>query len=171
MIIPAASFGNRMKSLGPKALIDIKDNLSILENQLKYIYRYLHKPEIVLIAGFEAAKIKSVLRNRRNVKVVENEGWEDSNVVKSLRLGVEQATHKNLLTIYGDLVFNAWTLKLPIGPYSLIVSDRYGLMKEEEVGYVVHKNMLENMMYGLPNKWAQIAYFTGKEAEIFKQLL
>lgn len=168
VVIPAAGFGSRMKSHGPKSLVKIKNDLTIIENQLKYIYRYLNRPQIVLVAGFEAPKVKAALEHRRNVLVVDNPRWESTNVVKSIGIGLQHTIYPNILVIYGDLVFNAWTLKVPLGPSSMVLTDRYGLMKDEEVGCIVQNNMLENMMYSLPNKWAQIAYFTGKEQEMLK---
>ena len=37
IVIPAAGLGKRMKSYGPKSLIKIKQNLTIIENQFKII--------------------------------------------------------------------------------------------------------------------------------------
>lgn len=170
VIIPAAGFGSRMKSYGPKALIKIKDDLTIIENQLKYLYRYLYKPQIILVAGFEDTKVYTYMEKRRNVLVVTNKHWDTTNVVSSIGIGLQHAIHPNVLIVYGDLVFNAWTLKIPLSQDSMILTDKYGLMKNEEVGCIVQGNVLENMMYSLPNKWAQIAYFTGKEQRLFKQI-
>lgn len=170
VVIPAAGFGSRMKSYGPKALVKIKNDLTIIENQLKYLYRYLYKPQIILVAGFEADRVRTAMSNHRNVIVVENEQWDTTNVVNSIGIGLQHTIHTNILIVYGDLVFNAWTLKVPLGHTSMILTDKYGLMKDEEVGCIVQGNMLENMMYSLPNKWAQIAYFTGREQELFKKV-
>ena len=44
-------------------------------------------------------------------------------------------------------------------------------MTEEEVGCIIDDNgFLQNMMYDLPNKWAQIAVFKGQELKLLKQL-
>ena len=171
VVIPAAGYGSRMKSHGPKALVKIKDDLTIIDNQLKFIYKYFNKPEVIITSGFDSEKLEQAMKHRRNVKVINNEDWESTNVVRSIALGVEEATHDNILVVYGDLVFNAWTLRVPIGPYSLVVNDRYGLMKSDEVGCAVDNNVLQNMMFGLPNKWAQIAYFTGKESQMLRKAL
>ena len=159
-----------MKSHGPKALIKVKGDTTILENQIKYIQKYLHRPEIIIVAGFEAHKVYNAVGKRRNVKVVENLEWENTNVVSSLGIGLQEARHKNILIVYGDLIFNAWTLKVPMGSYSMILMDKYGLMKDEEVGCVIHNNRVEQIMYSLPEKWAQIAYFVNQEAELLKTI-
>ncbi len=134
------------------------------------MYRYLHKPQIILVAGFEVDKVRAAMKSHRNILVVENPLWDTTNVVHSIGIGLQHAIHTNVLIVYGDLVFNAWTLKVPLGQSSMVLTDRYGLMKDEEVGCIIQGNMLENMMYSLPNKWAQIVYLTGREQELFKKV-
>ena len=44
-------------------------------------------------------------------------------------------------------------------------------MTDEEVGCIVDEDgFLQNMMYDLPNKWAQVAVFNGEELKLLKQL-
>ena len=43
-------------------------------------------------------------------------------------------------------------------------------MKDDEVGCIVHNNLVTNMMYGLPQKWSQIMFITGKELKLFKRI-
>lgn len=168
VIIPAAGYGKRMKSFGAKSLLLIRDNVSIIDNQLKNIFKYLYKPQIIIVGGNDFVSLQQEV-NRRNVLVIENKEWETSNVTQSIHLGLQAAKHDNVLLVYGDLVFNGWTLKSPFGGYSMVLGDSGGFMKDEEVGYISYKNVLTNMMYSLPNKWAQIAYFTNKELALLKE--
>lgn len=169
IIIPAAGLGSRMKSYGPKSLIKIKDDLTIVENQLKYIFKYFYKPEVILVTGYNSNKIREALVDKR-ISIVENYNWEINNVGASIKMGLNYITHKNVLILHGDLVFNAWTLKAPFGIYSMLLVDKIGLMKNEEVGCIINdKRNVVNLMYDLPNKWAQIAYFTGLELEMLKE--
>ena len=170
IIIPAAGFGNRMKSYGPKSLVKIKDNLTILDNQLRYVFKYFYKPEVIVVAGYEFGKVEAKMAHRPNVKVVRNPNWERNNVTASISYGLRHATHKYVLVLYGDLVFNAWALKAPFGSDSMLLIDNSGLMKDEEVGTTTNQNMLVQMMYCLPNKWAQIAYFTGDELRMLYEI-
>ncbi len=57
IIIPAAGLGKRMKSYGPKALINIKYGQRILDRQLYLIDSYFEEYNIVLVCGFEADKL------------------------------------------------------------------------------------------------------------------
>ena len=167
IVIPAAGLGSRMKSYGPKSLIKIKDSMTIIENQLKYIFKYFYKPQVILVTGFKSDKIKNFLSDRR-IDIVENDAWETTNVGHSVILGMTKVKHKNVILLNGDLVFNAWTLKAPFGMYSMMLVDKLGYMKDEEVGCLINNSKVINVMYDLPDKWAQIVYFTGKELELLK---
>lgn len=172
VIIPAAGMGNRMKSYGPKSLLLIPDTgMTILDNQLKHIYKYLPQAEIIIVAGFEAAKIRKYVNLKyKNVKVVVNEEYEATNVVRSIGIGLACAKYDDVVVIYGDLIFNAYTLKVPFGSNSLVVVDGHGRMGDKEVGCIVNGNLLERMMYTLPTKWAQIAYFKSKELDLLHRI-
>lgn len=168
VIIPAAGLGTRMKSYGPKSLIKINDT-TIIEQQIKYINKFFYRPQIILVVGYQAEKVKLALKKKK-ITVVENKDWATTNVVSSIGLGLQHSIYNNVLIIYGDLVFNECTLKVPFGAYSMILTDTYGLMKDEEVGCTVSGNVVEHMMYDLPNKWAQIAYFTNKEKVLLDKI-
>ena len=169
VIIPAAGMGKRMKSYGPKSLIKVGDSC-IIDRQLKYISKYFYRPEVIIVTGFESDKVQDYLSKRRKLKIVENKNWEHTNVVGSINEGLKNSTKKNVIIIYGDLVFNAWTLKAPFGISSLLITDSSGFMSDEEVGMINNKNLVQRMMYDLPNKWAQIAYFTGTELDKLKNI-
>lgn len=170
IVIPAAGFGGRMKSYGPKSLLEIREGTRIIDNQLKHIYKYFHKPQIVVVAGYNWHKVREALNQKRNVKVVHNENWEHTNVAASIRIGLRHTLHRNTVILHGDLVFNAWTLRAPFGNHSFILTDSSGLMKQEEVGCTVVNNRVEQLMFDLPLKWAQISYFTGKERDLLDKV-
>lgn len=167
VIIPAAGMGSRMKSYGPKLILDIADGVSILDNQLNHIYSNLPKSEIIIVTGFESNKIVNKVKNKK-IKIVYNEQYKTTNVIHSIGLGLQNATHKDVIIIYGDLVFNRETLKAPFGKNSMIITS--DTMKKDEVGCVIHNHMLERIMYGLSNKWAQIVYVCGKELKLLKDV-
>ena len=43
-------------------------------------------------------------------------------------------------------------------------------MTDDEVGCTIINNHVEHILYDLPNKWAQIGYFVGKELQLLKQI-
>jgi len=169
IIIPVAGLGQRMKSYGPKSLIKIND-ATILEHQLAKIHATFIQYEIILVTGFESEKIARHAKDK-NVKIVVNKHFEETNVVHSIALGLIAAKYKNVLIIYGDLVFNKDAITLPLMNESLISIDPSDFMKKDEVGCTIQQNLLVNMMYGLPNKWGQMMFLTGKELELFKSIV
>lgn len=169
VIIPAAGMGTRMKSYGPKCLLTI-GKTTILENQIKHIHKYIPNPEIIVVGGFQYDKVKYIGEKYNGVKVIYNPDFENTNVTHSIAYGLKHINYGDVIIIYGDLVFNAYTLRAPFGFNSMVLIDKCNTMSKKEVGCIVNYHMLERMMYGLDNKWAQIAYFTGTELKLLKKL-
>ena len=168
IIIPAAAMGKRMKSYGPKNLLEISDNLTILDNQLNIINRvFKNRCEIIMVVGFQKEKFSN---SKKNMKIVYNDDYANNNVTKSIGIGLQHATTNNVIVIYGDLVFNINTFNAPFGYYSMLIIDKAGTMPQKQVGCTINKNIIEQVMYDLPNKWGQIAFFTGYELEVLKTL-
>jgi len=168
IIIPAANMGRRMKSYGPKSLIKIHSSCTILDNQINIINQvFKNNCEIFIIVGFEKEKFNT---KKRNVKLLENDDYKEKNILKSISIGLEEATTDNVLLIYGDLVFNLETLKAPFGYYSMLLIDRFGLIANKEIGCTIDNNIVNQLMYDLPNKWAQIAFFTDYELEALHRI-
>ena len=109
IIIPSAGMGKRMRSYGPKSLIKITPEKNIVENQIEIINDNFTNHEIILVCGFEADKLMN--NTPKNLIKIENENYENTNVVRSIGLGLRAATSENVLVIYGDLVFNEETIK------------------------------------------------------------
>lgn len=168
VIIPAAGIGKRMKSHGAKPLIELAPSESVLTRQLRIIKQVYPKAEIIVVVGFQADRLIKHLCIFSKVKVVENELYEESSVVRSIGMGLRVATHPNVLIIYGDLVFSTCTLNNLLINKSAIVVDCQNQMNSEEVGVNIVDNYVARFAYGLPNKWAHILFLNGKELELFK---
>jgi hypothetical protein len=82
------------------------------------------------------------------------------------------ASHNRVLVVYGDLVFNLATLGQVTASDSAVIIDKQNQIRQDEVG--VNVNIAEEkaayFSYGLPIKWAQILFLTGKELELFRAL-
>lgn len=170
IIIPAAGMGTRMLIHGPKPLVKIYNQQTILHRQLELIHNTFHKYEIVLVTGFEHNKI--VRKIPGNIINVFNTDYEHSNVAYSIGLGLYAATTDNVLILYGDLVFNQPMLKCPFDIDSMaIVCNARGYM-DKEIGCIIDdKKHIAHMFYNLPQKWAQILYLTGRELDLFRQFV
>jgi len=170
IIIPAAGLGRRMKSRGPKPLIKINPNTSILQNQVLNIQDTFSNHQIVLVCGFEADKVMN--ESPDDLIKIENVFYEDTNVAKSIGIALRAiSSAERVLIIYGDLVFDEKALQvLDYSCSSIFTVGNF--IGEEEVGCVVNKQgNLEHMMYDLPDKWSQISYFEGTELNFLKQIV
>ena len=169
IIIPAAGMGKRMKSHGPKSLIPIKYGQRILDRQVNLIDDYFKNYNLVIICGFEADKL--IAEAPASAIKIENELYENTNVARSIGLGLRSipSSHR-LLLINGDLVFTKNMMgSMSYDSSCLLVSDKH--MGDGEVGCIINKKgYLENLMYDLPMKWCQIAYFQGKELEELRNI-
>lgn len=167
IIIPAAGMGNRVASYGSRSLYTLDGKTTLIQRQIKLIKEVYPINEIIVVAGFEADKVMANIPS--DIIKVENEHYEKTQVVRSIGMGLRVCTTDRVVVIYGDLVFNKNALMFPANRDSLIVGDN-STMKDGEVGYTSHRTNVEYIFYDLPNKWAQIAYYTGKELELLKRI-
>ena len=168
VIIPVAGMGHRMKSYGPKCLLPANTKETILDKTIANIEREYPYSDIIVVVGFESEKVIKSLPH--NIRIVENKQFEETNIAESIRIGINASSTDKLLIVYGDLVFNVYSIRdlTSDGPCAVVDSkDRF---KEEEIGVTVVDGCITNFAYGLPKKWSQIAYFENESFEILKTL-
>ena len=168
IIIPAAGMGHRMKSYGPKALINLYNDTSLIERQLDILWSVYPKAEIFIVVGFESEKIKKKLVNYP-VRFILNPIHETTNVLYSIGLGIQATISKEVMIVYGDLICNDPVIR-NIRGCSKAVIENFGFLKKTEVGIIEQNNNITNFSFGLDTKWAQITYLTDKELELFKHI-
>ena len=168
VIIPAAGMGHRMKSYGPKCLLPVNQHQTILDKIIDSTYDAYPFSEIIVVVGFESDRIIKTLN--RKIRIVENQNYKTTNIVESLRLGINNSVNDSLLIIYGDLIFNTNCLNDVTKHGSAMVVDTKGRFGEEEIGVTVVDGLVTRFAYGLRSKWAHIAYLEDKEFEMFKDL-
>ena len=168
VIIPIAGIGHRMKSYGPKCLLQVDGKETIIEKSIDTIKDVYPYAEIIVVVGFEADKVIKSIPN--DVRIIENQIYESTNVVESIRLALNCCTNENIIILYGDLIYNCETIGGITSSGSRVVIDSKGRFRPEEVGVTVVDNAVTNFAYGLPTKWSHIIYMTGKESKIFKTL-
>jgi hypothetical protein len=157
-----------MKTYGPKSLIRLTPQLTILDYQLKLIKKYFPKATIILINGYESTKVMNSYPT--GIIHIENERHATTNVVRSIGLGLRATITNKVLLMYGDLVCNDYTFKQSLNNKSMLFIDTSNTMTENEVGCTILDNKIEHLIYDLPTKWAQIAYFVDMELELLKQI-
>jgi choline kinase len=166
-IITAAGAGHRMKYSGPKALTDI-NGIPVIERQIDIISSAYPNADIVVVTGFESSKIHNILH--RNILTVDNPLYEENNIAASIGVALRVCKDKNVCVVNGDLVFNKEAIPTKIKKSTVVLDKTDGLMNSREVGVVVDKDVVENMMYDIPKKWGQIAFFFDNELELLRQI-
>ena len=168
VIIPAAGMGHRMKSYGPKCLLPANNKDTILQKIVKNIQREYPYSDIVVVTGFESEKVIKSLPH--NIRIVENNDYETTNTVESIRVGINACATDNVLIVYGDLVFNVYSIRNITSNGSCAIIDSKSQFKNEEVGVTVVDNKVTRFAYGLQKKWSQIAFFENEEFKMLKDL-
>lgn len=168
VVIPAAGAGRRMKSYGPKSLLPLSPGRTVIRRQIDTIRHVWPGVDIVVVVGFDADKVIKTLPD--GVRVVENERYEDTSVVRSITMGLRATTSPHCLVLYGDLVFNRATIaSLPVNRSSVVV-DSKGQLPSTEVGITTDDGLAVHFDYGLTSKWCSIAMLYGRELSLFKHL-
>lgn len=169
IIIPVAGLGKRMKAYGPKASICIDKDETVLSRQIKILRSFFPRSKIVVVCGFQKEKIYEIVDNE--IVCVENKNYKESNVCLSISLGIKNLFFKKLLIVNGDLVFSTEIfLNIPKN-YSWVAIDTNVNQRSSEVGVNIVNDQITNFCYGLTPKWGHIVYLTGKEMEIFKDIV
>jgi choline kinase len=159
-----------MKSYGPKPLIELSGYETVLGRQLRVLRTAFPKADIVVVVGYEADRVIRTLPLGMRLKVVENERHDETNVLRSIGMGLRVVNTTNVLVVYGDLVFNSDAVAWASSNGSSLLVDTKGQIGEEEVGATVVDGRVTNMSYGLDTKWSQIMYLTGRELDLFKRM-
>lgn len=168
VIIPVAGMGHRMKSYGPKCLLQANQKETILGKTITNIKKEYPHSDIIVVVGFESEKVVKSLPH--SVRVVENARYRDTNIGESIRLGINASANKKLLIVYGDLIFNVHSIRDLTSDGPCVVVDSKSRFKENEVGVTIVDGFVTNFAYGLSNKWSQIAYFEDESFEALKLL-
>tara|TARA_R100000005_G_C4996897_1_gene203680 strand:+ start:1748 stop:2449 length:702 start_codon:yes stop_codon:yes gene_type:complete len=166
VIIPAAGTGRRMKTYGPKPMINIGKK-TILQRQIDIIKQYFKSVRFIIVTGFESDKL--IQNSPKDFIKLENELYKETNVARSVSIALNAVESDRVLVLMGDLVFSKEAIGM-LDYNSSCTSASIDSHREAEVGCIISKNgVLLNMMYDLELKWNQIVYLQGKELKLFKE--
>ena len=166
VIIPAAGTGRRMKTYGPKPMINIGKK-TILQRQIDIIKEYFKSVRFIIVTGFESDKL--IQSSPKDFIKLENELYKETNVARSVSIALNAVESDRVLVLMGDLVFSKEAIGM-LDYSSSCTSASIDNHREAEVGCIISKNgVLLNMMYDLELKWNQIVYLQGKELKLFKE--
>lgn len=165
--ILSAGIGSRIKSYEPRSMLKIGDK-TLFEHQICTINKCFNNPEIIGVIGFDSQRI---IKKINNIRIIENQLYLNTNTSESLRLAFNNTNKNGFLFMHGDLLFNQSTLQGLDYSKSFIIVDTMKRMGSKEVGVTISPNKKASIFsYGLETKWCQIAYITGKELKIARNI-
>lgn len=160
VIILAASESRHMSYYGCRSLIDIPNDKTIIEIQLRALEN-LKIRDIILVGGYECDKLFN--KTPHNIIKVENPNYKDNNVCKSISLGLRAARgNDNILLVPGDVIFNNISSKFN----ESFVNITQNIKHNEDVGCLINDKYVDNFSYGEENVTNCLSFFTGRELEI-----
>jgi len=155
ILVPEITKG--MKSIGSKALLEIKKHTKVLEYQIHNIKNLELKTHITVATGFEAERIHVVL-DALNVNYSFNPLYKDTNQAESIRLYLEEHAPKSLLILNNGILLknHALTKNVLSGRSKLFLLDK---TKENfNLGCITTDRSAEYIFYDLPEPWTECVY-------------
>lgn len=170
-IIICDSPGYRMKSYGASPLLDI-GNLKLLDIQIKAIKNCFTNFEIILCVGFDSSSIIKYVRNNLkniNIRIVENQLYEQTNSCESLRLSLNNICNNKVFVLDGSLVLNENIFHNFSTKDNVLFSQTK--QNDFEIGFNINENnVIEHVSFGASNIWSEILY-TNNATDGMKKLL
>lgn len=166
IILLHASNYNYIKTYGPRCLYRV-ENTTVLDKQIDALNKVFKDTNIFVVTGFKSKKIKYHLKHHKNVFVIENIKYEDTNDLYSLSLGIEYIDNHVLIIqdniIFKPVLFNKF--KTDVSKLFLSHNQKF------ELGCIVDKtNYINNISWGLKNYWTNMVYIKNHELLLLKEL-
>lgn len=171
ILIIAPEITKGMKSIGSKALLKIKQSISVIEYQINEIKKYNSQSVITIVSGFEHDKILKLYSNTKNINIVYNPDYATTNHGASLSIFLDQLKkNQNLLVITNGVLFknNPFKIKSTHNHNSQI----YCINKPKtnfDIGYI-GESSIEYLFFDLPNKWTECVMFNSSALDAIKNI-
>ncbi len=169
VVILASTPNPRMKTMPPVSLMTVDKQHNVLDLQVESIVAAYPQAQIVLVAGHDIGQV--VDRRPKNVRIVENPLYEMTGEVDELRLGLNNVTTEHVIIIDGNVIFNAAAIKQLRGHGSCTLVDRSNQIDKDCLGVISNNSKIENIAFGVQDKWCYITYLQNKEFTILRRFI
>lgn len=160
IILLCDSPGYRMKSYGPTSLISINGK-KLIDLQIELINKTFNNNEIIICAGFEIDRIIKYIKTKHkksNIRVVENQLYNNSNSCESLRIAINNTFNNKILICDGNLLLNNKCLSLIDIRYSCALIEKSPSGNLEIGVNIDHQNNIQHFSYGAHHIWSEILF-------------
>jgi len=165
IVLLAENSGHRMKSYGPMPLLSIGGK-TVLEKQIDIIKSCFLDFEILLCCGFESLKIATYVKetfSNINIRIVENQIYNNSNSCESVRLCLNNTMNDKILIYNMDLMLDPIHLRKFDFSTSAVLTQANDNNNNMEIGVTHNFNTLENISIGIKSdRWTEVSFLSGK---------
>lgn len=161
ILILASEITKGMKSLGPKCLLDINHNMTIIDYQINQLYNIFGSSNIFISVGFESDKVIKHIKSRhphKKITFIKNEEYISTNHGKCIIDYLKTNNNlSNLLVISSGVLFKN-VLDLKNKNISTII-----YMDNKKDNFELGSN-IENtyLFYDLPIIWSECVVLCSK---------
>ena len=166
-LILASIANERMKTMPPVSMMLVDSQHTVLDCQIEAIKTIYPNCDIILIVGHESQRV--IESRPKNVRIVENKLYDSAGEAEEIRLGINNCITDNILLVDGNCLFNADALQHLRGHGSCTLIDKNEQMAKDSLGVISHNSKVENIAYGVQDKWCYISYLESKEHNILKR--
>ena len=166
ILVPEITKG--MKSVGSKALLKIKDSLSVLEYQIQQLKK-CRKNNIHIIGGFEIEKIYKTL-SKYKVNIIENRQYLFTNQAKGIKLFLENNNCNNLFIVSNGILFKN-------NPFDCMSNgqSKVFLIDKPKTNFNIgcadtDSDDVNYLFYDLPLAWSECSFFNKEAIDKFMEL-
>jgi hypothetical protein len=172
-ILISDTHGYRMKSYGPTTLINFKKS-KLIDIQIDSIKNSFENFEIIVCCGNDSEKVyKHIKTNHadKNIRIVENQIYNNSNTCESVRLAINNTSNDKLYIMDGKLLIYPDIFKNRLDTSFIYIEDNP--CENLEVGVNVNENNnIEHFSYGASKVWSEIVYIAEKNTlECFRKIV
>jgi choline kinase len=138
IIILAAGRGSRLGRDVPKALLEIAENTTILDIQLRNLSTISSIEDVTVVVGFRS---ELITQKYSDLSFVYNDRYDRTNTAASLLLALEKTIEDDILWLNGDVVFDGNILRrlTQKNPDHNLIFVKNSCCGEEEIKYTVDK--------------------------------
>lgn len=170
-LIIAPEITKGMKSIGSKALLEIKNKQSVIDyqiQQLKSISKYIN---ITIATGFDNEKISRHISQYTSVNIIFNSEYKNTNEAASLQLYLKEYDIDNLLIINNGILLK----NNPITQKCLEnTSSKIFLLNNSKSHFNIGCNKnhsLEYLFYDLDEPWSECVFLNYKAISSLKTII
>lgn len=157
ILLLASEITKGMKSIGPKCLLKLNAELSVLDYQIQKAKMAFKNANIIVLTGFEGDRVRRHIENHHsNTSVIYDDDYASSNQTNAVLTAIEHFKNlDNLLVVGSGILFKQYP-KIKSDSGSIL----FYLDKNKDNFNIgsFNKDSTQYLFYGLPNIWSECVF-------------